>query len=157
MALFLELDVALKAMRPSVRRRFLLDAGATLADLYAAIRDAFGWSGSRGFEAWPAEPGGAPLAASSGDEAARLALSDLLGGAARSIVVVYDADAWWEHVVTLKRTREVPFEASRRLVGGRGAAPPEASGGLAGFEAWRAAGGTCPEFDPDDLRSTFDA
>ena len=156
MGRFLDLDVTLKAVRPTVKRRFLLDDGATLGDLYTALRDAFGWSGTRTFETWRGGPDGGPLAPAGDPGVARTRLSDLLETGARSLVVVYDPDAWWEHVVTLKRVRELPLEASRRLAGGRGAAPPEACGGLAGYEALRAAG-TLPELDLDDLRSTFDA
>jgi hypothetical protein len=153
---FLDLDVTLKALRPTVRRRFLLHDGATLVDLYAALSDALGYSGARGFEAWRVEPGADPLATAGDPAAARMLLSDLLGAGSRSIVVIYDPDAWWEHVVTLKRVRELPIEAARRLVSGRGAAPPEGCGGLAGYEALRAAG-ALPEPDLDDLRSGFDA
>jgi hypothetical protein len=153
---YYDLDVALKGMRPPVKRRFLLRAEATLAELHGALRDAFGWSGSKAFETWSAEAGVALPAGASGLDPTRVALAELLGDARRSLVVVYDPDAWWEHVVTLKRTRESFDEARRRLIGGRGAAPPENCGGLAGFEAWRAAGGAVPEVDFDDLRSTFD-
>lgn len=157
MALFLDLDVALKALKPPVKRRFLLAAEATLADLYAAVRDAFGWSGQKPFEAWRAEPGLPPIAAAGDAAATRRSLLDLLGPSNRSVIVVYDPDAWWEHVVTLKRTRELPDDARRRFAGGKGATPPEDCGGLAAYESWRAAGGVLPEPDLDDLRNTFDA
>jgi hypothetical protein len=155
---YLEIDVTLKALKPAVKRRFLLPDDATLRDLYAALTDAFGWSGQRAFEVYRAEPGEAPLVAEGrGPEPGGVALADLLTAAGRSVVVVYDPDAWWEHVVTLKRSRDVPAEFSRRLTGARGAAPPEASGGLAGYQAWLAGQGEVPALDLDDLRSTFDA
>lgn len=154
---YLELDVTLKALKPAVKRRFLLPVDATLQDLYASLADAFGWRGQRAFEVYRVEPGQAPLVTEgSGSEPGVVALADLLGATGRSIVVVYDPDAWWEHVVTLKRSRDVPAEFARRLTGARGAAPPEASGGLAGYQAWLVAQGGVPELDLDDLRSTFD-
>ena len=156
MARFLDFDVSLKAVRPAVRRRFLLRDDVALGDLYDALRDAFGWSGERPFEAWPALAGGAPLAAANDPEARRRSLAGLFADGSRALVVVYDPDAWWEHVVTLKRTRDLPDDATRRLAGGRGATPPERCGGLAGYEAWRAAGNVLPDPDLDDLRSTFD-
>jgi len=157
MALFLDLDVALKAVKPPVKRRFLLSAEASLVHLAAAVRDAFGWSGQKAFEAWRAEPGSPPLAAAGDLAAFRRPLAEVLAPPCRSLIVVYDPDAWWEHVVTLKRTRELPDDAVRRFVSGKGATPPEHCGGLAGYEAWRADGGVLPEPDLDDLRTTFDA
>ncbi len=131
-------ELAGLVMRPG--RLFLLDAGASFADLHRAIQDAFGWENRH---LWSfRHPNGNPIVEGADGEgrpidlAARLPLASLFDGekCCQWCHYTYDFGDDWVHEVKLVsfQARSTPFR--RELVDGLLACPPEDRGGAPGYE-----------------------
>ena len=122
-----QLKVALSHARPSIWRRVLLPATATLGDLHEVIQVLFGWDGDHlhvfgvGKKRY-----GDPfvnLEGTGDEEAVRIRDAMTAGG---TIAYTYDLGACWEHEITLEKT--VPRDHSQVYpvcVGFRGDSPGE--------------------------------
>ncbi len=134
----LELSVTMAGILVPVRRRLLLPAHATFADLHEAIQRAMGWSGERLHEFQFDDPitGRGEVIA---DPLATIGpcvdeyetpLSRFLGTLGDSVAYWYDLDGHWLYDVVVERI--VPLDPGISypyLLGGEGASPPEDSGG----------------------------
>lgn len=136
-----EFDVSLVGVKPRIRRRFVLRATATFADLHRAIQDACGWQDRHLFAF--RDRTDSPLAGIPDKEtdepdpdARRVRLSSYFGeGKETTCMYEYDFGDAWEHEVTLRAAIKLPDRFERRLLGGARAFPPEDCGGLPGYEA----------------------
>ncbi|KAE8765021.1 plasmid pRiA4b ORF-3 family protein [Georgenia thermotolerans] len=153
---YYDLTVTLEGVDAPPWRRFLVDAGATLAHLHQAIQVACGWEDRHLFEF--ASTAGEPLAGLPDDEseppvpdASTVRLGTVLGDERTELLYAYDFGDDWQHRVRLEAVVETEEVFHRRLVDGDRAFPPEDCGGVGGYEECIAlVRGTA---DDDDLRT----
>ena len=130
------LKLTLRGSRPPIWRRIEVHSDITLCQLHDVIQLAMGWTNShlhqfrRGSTCYgPANP---DLDIQEQNER-RVRLSGVLRKPKDRMVYEYDFGDGWEHEVVLERsTTGLPDAPQVRVIGGKGACPPEDVGGLGG-------------------------
>jgi hypothetical protein len=121
--------------KPPVWRRLQLPADTRLDHLHDIIIAAFGWQDyhMHVFTSGPEEFGSPDPELGHTDER-RVSLGQLIGGVGDRLRYTYDFGDDWEHDIVLEKVLE-PDVGDRRavLLTGRGACPPEDSGGPWGY------------------------
>jgi pRiA4b ORF-3-like protein len=155
---FFDFSVTLSRTSPPVRRRFLLRASATFADLHDAIQDAFGWDGSHlwGFRATQRsrdELAGPPPYDDESADAPRVALRSHFRAVGDGCYYTYDFGDNWDHRVRLGGGRSADDVKLRRLISGAMTCPPEDCGGVFGYARIKefSSTGVDPFDDPESL------
>lgn len=149
MPAYLELEVALRHVKPKVWRRFLVRNDVSFDALHEAIQDARGWWNSHlyGFFAyrpkqidWRSQLARSPHEeAGWGDDqnapnAAKVTLSTVLAQKDDKCVYIYDFGDSWEHDVKVVAVHELDEKFKRRLIEGARAFPLEDCGSYPGYE-----------------------
>ena len=136
---YLDCTVTLDHVEPSIWRRFLLTAEATVEDLPLAIQDACGWENYHlySFTTSSGTRFGIPDvdAPDTLDAAAHPVVGwvdDLRAGRSTTLEYLYDFGDAWSHTVHLTLVDE-PGTFHRRLRDGARAFPPEDCGGIGGY------------------------
>lgn len=135
-----QLKVTLKGARPTIWRRVLVPGDLRLADLHEVIQAAMGWEDChlhgffiRGDEYGPAGSGGWGPGPDRDEASCRL---DRVVSEGDHFAYEYDFGDGWEHVIKVEKV--LAPEAGRRypaVIKGKGACPPEDSGGVWGYYA----------------------
>jgi hypothetical protein len=129
-----QLKIALKGARPPIWRRVLVPADASLARLHEVIQAAMGWDGYHlhAFRLHGVEYGPRGSEFADRDEA-RVQLGEVLV-VGDKLAYEYDFGDGWQHQLTVEKVLPVdPQLAYPLCLKGKGACPPEDSGGLWGY------------------------
>ena len=133
----LQLKVCLIDISPMVWRRVLVPSAMTLEELHGVFQVVMGWRSLHLFQfrIHAVHYGSVELAAESAERT--LASFGFRRGA--KIVYEYDMTDYWEHEVRIEdRLDPHPRKRYPVCVGGKGACPPEESGGPAGYDECKA-------------------
>ncbi len=131
------LKVSPRGSRPAIWRRVAVDAGVTLTQLHDILQIVMGWTDShlhqfRRGATYFGPP--APEAGMECENERRFRLRDVLHRPKDRMVYEYDFGDGWEHDIVLEAIGEADGEtASVRVLGGKGACPPEDVGGIGGY------------------------
>lgn len=164
-----QLKVTLKGSKPPIWRRILVGGETTLAELHDILQVAMGWSDQHlhafhigDIEYGPNEPDPDPFFASSAEDESGVRL-DEVAGSGTTFRYDYDFGDDWEHQITVEKALPPDSgEPHPRCLAGKGACPPEDSGGIRGYyrklevlkhpedpEYEEIADWMDPEFDPE--------
>lgn len=138
-----QVQILLSGSQPSICRRLLIPATASLGWFHAVLQVAMGWTNSHLHqficgERIYSEPR-AELDQYEGDPPVlnenKFTLKDILRDVHEELVYEYDFGDSWEHVVTLKKIlpADASAPASAVCVAGSGTCPPEDCGGIGGY------------------------
>ena len=144
--------VDLVAAKPPVWRRLELPSTLRLDELHRVLQAVFGWTDSHlhrfslGDSAWDEQaerflcPNDVEEGEDDGVPTSDVRLDEVLAQPGDRLLYTYDYDEEWNHRVVVEQVGEVVDAV--RCTGGRGAAPPEDSGGICDWDADEA-----PPFD----------
>ena len=134
-----QLLITLDGIRPPIRRRVLVPADLSLAELHAVIQAAMGW---QDYHLWRFEIDGVEYGERLDDgwdapvRSARAARLDAVAGPRSVLGYEYDFGDSWEHRVRVERVRSAePGQAYPVCVLAERACPPEDCGGVWGYAA----------------------
>ena len=129
------LKVTLKGLKPPVWRRLVAEDTITLGELHMAVQAAMGWENSH-LHLFLVEGAqvGDPRQLDEVEDEARLTVGELAARGVRSFGYVYDMGDDWEHAIAIEGSGPLePGRAYPACTAGKGACPPEDSGGPWGF------------------------
>ena len=160
--LTLRLLITLDDIEPAIWRRVLVPARFTLNGLHRVIQAAFGWQDCHlhRFEAdhvryenldltqWEptprdwcdrllaqgVDPAEVEMLRTPPRDERKVRLGDMVDRGIREITYLYDFGDDWAHTVEIEGVERVDVGRLPALLGGERSAPPEASGGLPGYE-----------------------
>jgi hypothetical protein len=136
-----QIKVTLKYSHPPIWRRIQVAGETTFHELHDILQRVMGWDdshlhefviGDRTYGGWDYESGAARKRRASGN----LALGEVVRREKSKFIYEYDFGDSWQHVLLVEKI--LPPEQGVRYphcLAGRGACPPEDSGGVSGYYA----------------------
>ena len=131
----IRLKVTLKGLKPPIWRRLVVEDTMTLGDLHMAVQAAMGWDNSHLHIFLAGEDQiGDPRQLDDVENEARVTLGELKAQGRKTFGYVYDMGDDWDHAIRIERSEPLdPARAYPACIDGKGACPPEDSGGPWGF------------------------
>lgn len=141
--------------KPPVWRKVVVPSNITFSMFHSIIQVAMGWYDSHLYSFSPTGYGSEPWIEEDSDMfslgfdddndddnddddeltlATKLKLSDIFKTEGQTFTYIYDFGDDWEHKITLEEIDKLNISPIPKLIGGKGACPPEDCGGAWGYE-----------------------
>ena len=135
--------------KPPVWRKVVVSSETTFSMFHSIIQVAMGWYDSHLYSFSPSGYRSTPWIEEDGDDldlsalgfedresisAENIKLSDVFDAKGQTFTYIYDFGDDWIHTITLEEIDKLNISPKPKLIGGKGACPPEDCGGPWGYE-----------------------
>ena len=135
--------------KPPVWRKVVVPSDITFSEFHSIIQVAMGWYNIHLYFFSPSGYRSRPWIEEDGDDqdfsaldfeyrdtisAENIKLSDIFKAKGQTFTYIYDFGDDWEHKITLEEIDQLNISPKPKLIGGKGACPPEDCGGAWGYE-----------------------